>query len=67
MTHADQMPTRTDDHSTSSVQRGSTGNTRHSITGTIDTHIAELERENNRLQLLVAELLIKNQRLRKSD
>lgn len=33
-----------------------------------DTHrIAELERENMRLQALVAELLLKNQKLRKPD
>ena len=36
-------------------------------TGTDPAHVAELERENIRLQLLVAELLIKNQQLRKSD
>ncbi|GGA59232.1 hypothetical protein GCM10011507_08270 [Edaphobacter acidisoli] len=30
-------------------------------------HIEELERENTRLQLLVAELLIKNQQLRKAE
>ena len=30
-------------------------------------HVEELERENVRLQLLVAELLIKNQQLRKTD
>jgi hypothetical protein len=29
--------------------------------------LSELERENNRLQRLVAELLIKNQQLRKTD
>ncbi|MDQ2833333.1 MAG: hypothetical protein M3Y50_06205 [Acidobacteriota bacterium] len=31
-----------------------------------DSRIVELERENNRLQMLVAELLIKNQELRKA-
>lgn len=31
------------------------------------SRLAELERENNRLQMLVAELLIKNQQLRKAD
>jgi hypothetical protein len=30
-------------------------------------HVEELERENVRLQLLVAELLIKNQQLRRVD
>lgn len=30
-------------------------------------HVEELERENVRLQLLVAELLMKNQQLRKAD
>lgn len=35
-------------------------------TGTDAERIEELERENARLQLLVAELLIKNQQLRKS-
>ena len=30
-------------------------------------HTEDLERENIRLQLLVAELLIKNQQLRKTD
>jgi hypothetical protein len=32
-----------------------------------DDRLAELEMENSRLHLLVAELLIKNQQLRKSD
>ncbi len=39
-----------------------------SSTITPDRHrIAELERENTRLQKLVAELLLKNQQLRKPD
>ena len=36
------------------------------LSGTDSTRIAELEKENQRLQLLVAELLIKNQQLRKA-
>lgn len=35
--------------------------------GKDSARIAELEEENQRLQLLVAELLIKNQQLRKAD
>jgi hypothetical protein len=38
-----------------------------SLPGTIEARIAELERENLRLQRLVAELLFKNQMLRKQE
>jgi hypothetical protein len=65
MTYADEVPTRTREHRESAIQRGSM---RQSLSGAADpARIAELESENNRLQLLVAELLIKNQQLRKTD
>ena len=35
--------------------------------GTDPARVEELERENARLQMLVAELLIKNQQLRRAD
>lgn len=40
---------------------------RHSPVSTDPARVEELERENVRLQLLVAELLMKNQQLRKAD
>jgi hypothetical protein len=68
MTYADEVPTRTREHRESAIQRGSGGSMRQSLSGVADpARIAELESENNRLQLLVAELLIKNQQLRKAD
>lgn len=39
----------------------------HASTASTDFRILELEIENSRLQRLVAELLLKNQQLRKSD
>jgi hypothetical protein len=39
----------------------------HSLAHPDKHRIAELERENTRLQALVAELLLKNQQLRKPD
>jgi len=40
---------------------------RHQSNGSDPARIDELERENVRLQMLVAELLIKNQQLRRAD
>ena len=52
----------------SSIERGVSGPARLSLPGTDQSdRITELERENTRLQMLVAELLIKNQRLRRED
>lgn len=68
MTVPDNVPVRTRDHVESLGQRDSFGPMRHGLAGASDSvRIAELERENNRLQLLVAELLIKNQQLRRPD
>ncbi len=68
MTHADEVPNRTHEPKESSFQRGTAGHMRHSFPGAADpARIAELESENSRLQLLVAELLIKNQQLRRVD
>jgi hypothetical protein len=45
----------------------STSSMRHRPTATYSDRLAELEVENSRLHRLVAELLIKNQQLRKPD
>jgi hypothetical protein len=54
---------------TSAEDLSSSMTTMHHRAPTISTQhrIAELERENSRLQRLVAELLLKNQQLRKPD
>ena len=68
MTQSNEVPIRTPEHIESSSQRGSGGTLRHTLPGAADrARLAELESENNRLQLLVAELLIKNQQLRKAN
>lgn len=68
MTLASASSNRNVEYSESSGQPGPAGPMRAGFAG-IDgpDRIAELERENSRLQLLVAELLIKNQQLRKAD
>ena len=68
MTQSDKVQIQVPEHIESSSQRGSTGTLRHTLPGAADrARLAELESENSRLQLLVAELLIKNQQLRKAN
>ena len=62
----DSVPIRASEPQQPAMQRGSADAMYHEFPSASDlARVAELEKENNRLQLLVAELLIKNQQLRK--
>jgi hypothetical protein len=64
--NADANDTRED--IASGAYKGSSSSAYHRQTAaSYDDRLAELEIENSRLHRLVAELLIKNQQLRKSD
>jgi|GEM_PF-4862018 len=68
MTLARATSNRNVEYSESSGRPGPAGPMRAEFADMDGTdRMAELERENSRLQLLVAELLIKNQQLRKED
>ena len=67
MMPVDGLPTYHREYGEPSGPRGPGSSMPQSLHGPADpTRLAELERENSRLQLLVAELLIKNQQLRRA-
>ena len=67
MTPVDGLPAYHPEYVEPSTQRGLGVSMPRSLPGAADpVRVAELEKENIRLQLLVAELLIKNQQLRRA-
>jgi hypothetical protein len=68
MNRIDEVSPRIRDHAETSTRPELAHSLRHSFAGETDPdRIAALEQENSRLHRLVAELLIKNQQLRKAE